>query len=64
MSTLIFFVKNFFLVEIFFLIFHIIFQKTIFENFINNTMFCNILVCKCRYFEFIVKNLDRNFFGC
>ena len=24
-------------------------------------MFCNILVCKCCSFKFIVTNLDRNF---
>ena len=34
-----------------------------YKIFINNSVFCNILVWKCRSFKFIVKNLDRNFFG-
>ena len=39
------------------------FSKIIFEIFINNTIFCDILVWKCCFFKFIVKNLDRNFFA-
>ena len=43
------------------------FSKLFFLNFkifINNLIFCNILVWKYRSFKFIVIDLDRNFFGC
>ena len=35
----------------------------IFQFFVNNTIFCDILVLKCCYYEFKGLNLNENFFA-